>query len=97
MPDERSQTTGWIDARERLPVDYLPVLCVLRMNDQGDYAKWQQVLYYDCGILLKDEESAASAVPFARTTRCRSATGNAISPRGIGMINDLRPTDDRTN
>lgn len=37
----------WINARNKLPNHCLPYLCYLCMNDQGDYAPWFQVLYYD--------------------------------------------------
>ena len=36
----------WISTKERLPLGRQPVLCILRMNDQGEYAPWQEVLYH---------------------------------------------------
>lgn len=39
--------TNWIRTKDKVPNDYNPYLCVLRMNDMGDYPPWQMVLHYD--------------------------------------------------
>lgn len=37
---------AWISAKDRLPENLTPVLCILRTNDSGEYAPWQAVMTY---------------------------------------------------
>lgn len=57
--------TTWHSAKNP-PKDYCHYLCVLRMNDQGDYAKWQSVLSYDFKKKIWCEGSADYSEPHLR-------------------------------
>ena len=36
----------WIKCKDKLPKDNEAYLCALYMNDMGNIARWQQVLYF---------------------------------------------------
>ena len=40
-------STEWINVKDKLPDDYNAYLCFLCMADYGEYAHWQEVLYFD--------------------------------------------------
>ena len=49
----------WIKARDRLPDDYRPYLCILRGNSQGDDTLRQRVMHFNfrSGVWCENDPS----------------------------------------